>query len=166
MIDYGKGLSYTLCMVKNETSNGGEKMKYTIHTKAINGGPFNCLPARPFEIDADSILANDVVLPWDTHCHNMRLWVIGNEYGVMGCVWGSNEQDALDTLIDDGLGADILIDEKDADEETTRLGNASKPCNTDYLWMQEASFDLARDCRVLCAFAEARGACIKNLDKI
>ena len=42
------------------------------------------------------------------------------------------------------------------------LGNAGEPCDLTNVWIQLA--DLT-DCRLLCAFAEARGAGEKNLEK-
>lgn len=130
-------------------------MTYTIHLKQTLPFATNV----PFvELDDERILCNDVVLPGENHCYNMRLWVLGNEYGPMGAVWASNEQDALDELIDADLGNGILIDEADADEDTERAGNAGEPIDTDYLWMAEVSWDVARDYKLLFKLAEARGA--------
>ncbi len=83
----------------------------------------------------------------------------------MGAVWADCEQDAFDELVDADLAGGILIDEADADEETARLGNAGEPCNMDYAWIQVVHLDTARDCKLLCRFAEARGANQTTLDK-
>lgn len=139
-------------------------MKTTLHLSPVNGGPFNCLPARSVELEDERILCNDVSLPWERHPHNMRLWVIGNEFGALGAVWASNEQDAFDELVDADLGDGLLIDEADADEECARLGNAGEPANLDNAWIQLVRLDPAQDCRLLCRFAEARGANQYTLD--
>lgn len=146
-------------------------MKITLNMAPVNGGPFNCLPARAVELEAERVLCNDVVLPWERHPYNMRLWVIGNEFGALGAVWASNEQDALDELIDRDLGAALLIDEKDyaampedEREDVSHLGNAGEPCDLTNVWIQVVSFDKARDCELLCKFAEARGATQDTLD--
>lgn len=136
-------------------------MKLTLHTKRnriTHGGPVELEPKR--------VLCNDVMLPGDFNPHSVRLWVIGNEYGAIGAVWAGNEQDALDQLVDSGLGNGLLIDEKDADEDSARLGNASEPANLDNAWMAEVEFIPARDWPLLCAFAEARGAANDTLDDV
>lgn len=140
--------------------------KITLHTAPVNGGAFNCQPAREIELEPERVLCNDVRLPGESHPYNLRLWVIGNEFGALGAVWAACEQDALDELIDSGLGDGLLIEEEDADDETARLGNAGEPANLDNAWMQTVAFDPARDWKVLCKFAEARGACAKTLDDI
>lgn len=147
-------------------------MKTKLTLAAVNGGAFNCMPAREIELENESILTNDVVLPWENHPHGMRLWVIGNEYGAVCAVWANHEQDALDEMVDSDLGQAFLIDEKDYEvmsqdeqDECARLGNAGEPCNLDYAWIQPV--DLAKlPPETLCRFAEARGACVDNLDKI
>ncbi len=141
------------------------KNTVTIHTKSVNGGPFNCQPARTLEIEIGRVLCNDIVLPWESHAHNMRAWVIGNEFGACGVVWASHEQDAFDELCDAGLSGGLAIEEKDSDEETARLGNAGEPHDLTYAWIQEIAFDETRDVRLLCQFAEARGAGQTTLEK-
>jgi hypothetical protein len=128
-------------------------------------------PAREVELEAERILCNDVHLPHDrgSNYHNVRLWVLGNQFGAMGAVWASCEQDAIDELIDKDLAGGILIDEKDIDEEdedVSRGGNAGEPYDSQYLWMNEVEFNPERDWKVLCMFAEARGAAHDNLDQL
>jgi hypothetical protein len=138
----------------------------TLHTAPINGGAFNCAPAGEFQLEPERILCNDVRLPGESHPYNLQLWVIGHEFGPIGAVWATCEQDALDTLVDEGLGEALLIEEADADEDSDHLGNAGEPANLDYAWMRTVVFDPARDWELLCKFAEARGACAKTLDDI
>ncbi len=86
----------------------------------------------------------------------------------MGAVWADCEQDAFDELVDADLGGGLLVADADADEdedeECVRLGNAGEPANLDYAWIQLVHFDTARDCELLCRFAEARGANQDTLD--
>lgn len=138
-------------------------MKTTLHTRPRNGGPFNCFPAMTHEIESERVLANDVIFPGEFNPHDVRLWVIGNEFGALGAVWAS-ECDAFDVLCDEGLSAGLMIDEPDDDEEFVRLGNAGEPHDLSNAWIAEVSFDLARDWQTLCRFAEARGGCYSTLD--
>jgi hypothetical protein len=140
--------------------------KITLHTAPINGGPFDCAPAGQFELEPERILCNDVRLPGESHPYGLRLWVIGNEYGALGAVWADCEQDALDILVDEGLGDGLLIEEADADEDSARLGNAGEPANLDNAWLRTVVFEPARDWQLLCKFAEARGAAATTLDDI
>lgn len=138
--------------------------KIMLHLSPVNGGPFNCRPAMSIELEPERVLCNDVTLPWDFNPHNTRLWVIGHEFGAVCAVWANCEQDALDEMVDSDLGQSFLIEESDADDESARLGNAGEPANLDNAWVQIVSFDPARDCRLLCQFAEARGNGAKTLD--
>jgi hypothetical protein len=136
----------------------------------VNGGPFNCLPSREVEVACERVLCNDVVFPWEAHPHGMRLWAVGNEFGIVGAVWAGCEQDALDELVDAGLGDSFLVPEddqasasEDEQEEWAHLGNAGEPCDLTYAWIQPV--DLSRcGAPVLCAFAEARSSASDTLD--
>lgn len=143
-------------------------MKVTLHLAPYDGGPFNCLPARTVELDTDHVICNDVVLPDEFNPHGVRLWVIGNEFGAIGAVWANCLQDALDELVDSGLGGGLLCDEPtspEEEEDITRLGNFGEPADLTYVWAQEVQFDPARDWKLLCSFAEARGEGADNLDR-
>ena len=138
----------------------------------LNGGPFNCLAAREVELKEEEVLCNHVILPWEFNPHKVTLYVIGHEFGAVGAVWASHEQEALDELIDSGLGESFLVSEEDQSnatederEDWTHLGNAGEPCDLTNAWIQEVRLDPAQDFRLLCAFAEARGACQDNLWK-
>jgi hypothetical protein len=143
-------------------------MKTKLTLNAVNGGPFNCLPSREIELENDRILCNDVHLP---HCrinyHNVRLWVIGNEFGALCAVWASNEQDALDEACDAGLLAGLACEEpeNEDDDEVTRLGNAGEPHDLTYAWLQTVRLDGAQDWELIARFAEARGGCADTLDR-
>ena len=123
------------------------------------------------ELEPERILCNDVHLPFGTRAfnpHNVRLWVVGNEYGAMGAVWAGCEQDALDELVDAGLGDALLITAEDEArmeqaerEELAHLGNAGESADLTNCWM--ATVDLAGDVPLMLLFAEARGA---NVDAL
>lgn len=124
-----------------------------------------------FELDADRILSNDVVLPWESNVHGVKLWVIWSEYGPACAVWADCEQDALDAMVDADLGKAFLLDDdyvsKLTDEERdglAQLGNAGEYADLTYCGLAPVVFDEARDCRLLCAFAEARGTGADTLD--
>lgn len=118
------------------------------------------------ELDPDRIRCNDIVFPWERHPYKMGLWVIGNEFGALGAVWADCEQDAFDELVDAGLGDGLLIEETDATEDCTRLGNAGEPANLDHAWLARVEWDNARDFSTLMKFAEARGANHDNLGQL
>lgn len=122
------------------------------------------------ELDDENILCNDIVLPGERHPRNMRLWVIGNEYGALCAVWASCDQDALDAACDAGQLDSFLVSEEDqksaseAEREAwAHLGGAGEPADLTYAWMAEAALDIARDYKLLFALAEARGAGQTNL---
>jgi hypothetical protein len=131
-------------------------MKYILHYKSNSLTRVDQVELAPgkCELEGERILCNDIHLPGSINYHNSGLWVIGNEYGPLGAAWG-NEQDALDALVDGDLAAGILIDEKDADEDSPRLGNAGEPACLDNAWMGEVEFKPERDLALLLAFARA-----------
>lgn len=137
-----------------------------LHTLPVNGGAFNCQPAREIELDGERVLANNPIFPGEFNPHNVRLWVIGNEFGALGAVWADCEQDAFDTLVDEGLGDGLLVDEKDADEECARLGNAGEPANLDNVWICQVRLLWGDDAKVIAGFAEARGIGADSLGDI
>lgn len=140
-------------------------MKFKLSLLPVNGGAFNCRPAFEVELPDEQILCNDVTLPWEFNPHKTRLFVIGHEFGALAAVWADCEQEAFDALVDEGYGDCFLIDESEADEYCARLGNAGEPANLDYAWVQVVRLDETKDCRLLCAFAEARGNQQTTLDK-
>jgi hypothetical protein len=147
------------------------RMKTKLTVLSVNRGPFFNLPSREVELTDDCILCNDVTMPWEFNPHTVELWVIGNEFGAIGAVWASCEQDALDALVDENLGESLLIDKEDQEqadeaerEEWAHLGNAGEPANLDNVWMQRVRLDPKQDCELLCKFAYANGAQQKSLD--
>jgi hypothetical protein len=152
----------------------GKALTLEIHIKmskihlilsAKNGGPFNCLPCREVALEPERVLCNDVVFPWESHPRRPSLYVIGNEFGALGAVWADHESEAFDTLVDENLGAGLLIPEDDADEESDRLGNAGEPANLDHAWVQKVRFDPSLDVVLIVRFAEARAKTLSNLSQ-
>jgi hypothetical protein len=139
-------------------------MKYALHLK--QSGPFaGNVPI--VELEDDCIALNNIVFAWETNPHGVRLWVIGNEYGALGAVWADCEQDALDELVDQNLGAGLAIEEKDADDETALLGNAGEPHDLTYAWIAEVDLTDTQKCFGLyMKLAEARGAGYDFLSKL
>jgi hypothetical protein len=146
-------------------------MKTKLTVLSVNRGPFFNLPSREVELTDDRILANDVRLPFGSNFHDVGLWVIGNEFGAIGAVWASCEQDALDTLVDENLGESLLVDKADVEkadeaehEEWAHLGNACEPADLTNVWIQRVRLDPKLDCELLCKFAYADGAGLPSLD--
>lgn len=128
-------------------------MKYTLTIK--QSLPFSQNP-RFAELEGENILLNDVNLPEHIersyNPHNVKLWVIGNEYGALCGAWGSSEQDALDAAVDAGLLDCLMAEEQDYDnEDLTPLGNASELFDLNSVWVGEVEFDAARDIKLIVA---------------
>lgn len=125
-------------------------MKYTLTLKQSPQAPSSV------ELEGDSILLNDVNLPEHIehtfNPYNVKLWVIGNEYGALCAAWGSSEQDALDAAVDAGLLDSLMDEEQDYNNEAlTPLGNAGELFDLDYVWMGKVEFDAARDIKLIVA---------------
>ena len=136
-------------------------MKHTLILR--QSGPFASSP-RFAELEDSDILCNNVILPGEFNPRNVRLWVIGNEFGAICALWADCEQDALDELVDQGKGGSFLVSLEDPEaasederEEWTGLGNASEPCDLSGAWLAPVEFEPARDWKFLCRLAEARG---------
>ena len=110
-----------------------------------------------YDIDDKDILLNNVVLPQEFNPHNVRLWIIGHEFGAICAIWASCEQDAFDEMLNAGY-KQFLVENPEEDQDYSCLGNAGEPCNLDYAWIEQVDFDFVRDYRALIALAEARGA--------
>jgi len=143
--------------------------KHTLHVSESKGGLFN-RPAQAFELEVEKILANHVIFANEFNPHNVRLWIVGNEYGAMFALWAGNEQDALDTACDENLMESFLVDDtvelatyEEEGVDLTPLGNAGELHNLESLWMREVELSPARDCPLMLAFAEARGGCYETL---
>jgi len=122
------------------------------------------------ELDVDRIRCDDIILPGEFNPHNKRLWVTMSRYGALGATWADNMGEALDELVDHDLAGNLLVDEKHLSEmdeaeqeELARLGNAGEPCDLTDVDVQPVVFKPERDWKLLCKFAEARGAGVSNL---
>ena len=118
-------------------------------------------------IDEEYTLTNDVTFPHEYNPHNVRLWVIGNEYGAICAAWADCEQDAIDEATDADLMAAFLVDEEDIDDadEYSYIGNVGEPADLSNLWMEAVDLSI-QDIKFIIVFAEARGAGADNLYKI
>lgn len=105
--------------------------------------------------DSTYYFADDVVNPaeyiptGEFNPHNMRPWLIGNEYGVLAIVYAHHEQDAMDEMADSGKldghraeESELTQNEygEDVDDCGTvmsRLGNAGEPFDLTNIWMRE-----------------------------
>ena len=126
-------------------------MKYTLTLK--QSGSF-CQNPRFAELDGEAILLNDVNLPEHIehtfNPYNVKLWVIGNEYGALCAAWAGCEQDALDAAVDANMLDCLMAEEQDHDnEDLTPLGNAGELFDLDYVWMGKVEFDAARDIKLI-----------------
>jgi len=122
------------------------------------------------ELSIDNIYANDVILPRsiDSDCGmnpgNIRLWVIGHEFGAICAVWGSSEQDALDTAVDlNTLDCFMAEDQNYEDESLTALGNAGELFDLSYAWIGEVQFEALRDIQLIVALVRASEAGLGTL---
>lgn len=150
--------------------------KLPLHLAPVNGGPFNCLPARPVELPPERIRidcadATPCIHPEDYG--NASLYVVGNEFGPMGAVWCRHEGDAIDALVDADLAGGILYDDEtfasmsdEEREDVHHAGNAGEPVDLTYAWIQRVELDGARDWRLIAALAEARGANVSHLGEL
>lgn len=134
-------------------------MKYTLTLK--QNLPFAQNP-RFCELEANRIALNNVILPPSIdpdssyNPHNVRLWVIGHEFGAICAVWANHEQDAFDNAVDANMLDCLQIeDSADIDDETRYLGNASEPFDLSHAWISEVEFDAARDIKLIVAIARA-----------
>lgn len=123
--------------------------------------------AGVFDLPGEHILVNDVpVLPGERNPYNMRLWVIGHEYGPIVALWATNEQDALDDMLDQGYQHFLVAPEDvDANGDYAYLGNASEPCNLDYAWIHPVPLEKERDFKLCIDFTEARVCGSDNLEQ-
>lgn len=123
-------------------------------------------------LDGADILTNDVQFPFSYNPHNVKLYIIGNEFGAIVALWASNEQDALDEMVDNNY-EQFLISPVDFDamredekEDCSFLGNASEPCNLDYAWIDEVVIDPADmdGLRLMLSLALAWSRCAATLE--
>ena len=117
----------------------------------------------------DCILTNDVIFPHEYNPHNVRPWVIFNEFGAICLVWACCEQDGLDEALDAGKLDCFLVEPEDVDSALladgfySHLGNAGEICDLTYCSME--TIDLSgQDIKLIIAFAEARGGGHDNIE--
>lgn len=138
-------------------------MKYTLTLK--QSGSFAQNP-RFAEIEGENIICNDVQLPAHIdhenrfNPHNVRLWVIGHEFGAICAIFAPHEQEALDNAVDaDKLDCLMCEDQTQSNEngEFSHLGNAGELFDLSHAWLAEVEFEAARDIALIVALARAAG---------
>jgi hypothetical protein len=98
--------------------------------------------------DDDIIESDECIYKDDYNPHNVRPWLAHDHGFVYGIVFASCEQDALDTLADEGRLDAWQVDlktqwqefgdtEEEAEERMTYLGNASEPFDIETLSLEE-----------------------------
>ena len=99
--------------------------------------------------------------------NNIRLWVIGHEFGAICAVFARCEQYAFDQACDLNQIDCLLSDTQDYDdEELTSLGNASELFDLSCAWIAEVEFEAARDIQLIVAIVKARAECLDNLGEL
>jgi hypothetical protein len=92
--------------------------------------------------------AEDYIPAGEYNPHNVRPWLIGNEYGILAIAYAEHEQDAMDVAADNdtlrGLALDDdYIQELHADGEDIAaeaimyLGNAGEPFSALAAWIKK-----------------------------
>jgi hypothetical protein len=135
-------------------------------------------PSHDFiEVEPSRVLCNDVILPGEYNPHKVRLWIASAAFSnwptFLGAVWAGNEQDALDTLIDEGLGDALLVEDEavlamsDGERESLAyLGNAGEACDLTNVGLIPVKFSAARDKGLLAMFKKARENGLASLGEL
>lgn len=146
-------------------------MKFTLTLKQQNF-PFSQAP-RFAELEADNILLDNAQLPAEIDAsdrynpQNIRLWVIGHEFGAICAVFAGCEQYALDQAVDLNMIDCLMADTQDYDDESlTSLGNASELFDLSHAWIAEVEFEAKRDIQLIVAIVKARAECLDNLGEL
>lgn len=134
-------------------------MKYAIFLD--QSGAFSQNP-RIVEIEGEKIITNDVMLPSTIDAssrynpHNVRMFVIGHEFGAICAVFAGSDQDAFDSAVDANMLDCLKAENQDYDDEAlTALGNASELFDLSNAWIGSVEFDPARDILLITALVRA-----------
>ena len=134
-------------------------MKYTLTLKQL--GSF-CQNPRIVELEGEKIITNDVMLSSTIDAssrynpHNVRMFVIGHEFGAICAIFASSEQDALDSAVDADMLDCLKAENQDYDDESlASLGNASELFDLSNAWIGSVEFDPARDILLITALVRA-----------
>lgn len=109
-----------------------------------------------YELGDNATLSSDRVIVCRSYTgwREGTIFVIGNEYGALCAVLGTNIQDALDTAADEDMLAGLALDDEEAarreDEDDgegiMRLGNAGEPFDSIPVWVRRVEWaDLDRE---------------------
>lgn len=95
------------------------------------------------EIDDNMVVdVQDFIPAGEYNPHNVRPFVLGDEFGVFAIVFASHEQEAIDKAIDSGKMDGMKVSDEDLENasedelgEYICGGNASEYFYQDYLWI-------------------------------
>ena len=141
---------------------------YTIHTKGNR-----LIHGQTVMLEAKDIICNDVNLPKEFdevsnfNPYNIRLWVIGNEYGAVCGIFASHEQNALDNACNANAMESFRAESEDSardDEGYVSLGNAGEAYDLDNCWIAEVDLQAERDIMFIVKLARASEGGHDNLD--
>ena len=134
-------------------------MKYTIHLKQVS--PFAQNPGS-VELEGDKINCDNAMLPASIDIasrynpHDVKMYVIGHEFGAICSVFASHEQEALDNACDAGLIDCLMSEDQDYDDESlTPLGNASELFDLSHAWIAKVEFKPERDIQLIVSIIRA-----------
>ena len=123
--------------------------------------PFGNTP-RNVELPGRKILTNRVMLPRHIDVantcnpHNVRLWVIGCEFGALCAVWARHEQEAFDEACDAGMLDCLMSEEQNyGDDSLTALGSAGELFDLEYTWIAPVEWQAKRDIKLILAIVRA-----------
>ena len=102
---------------------------------------------KEFEADGIQLLAYNGYEAGQYNPHNVRAWVIVNEYGPLGLVIGANESEAIDEAADIGILDSLLMSPEDHleyesngwDDSYMLAGNAGEPFWSENLHLFEVA---------------------------
>lgn len=122
------------------------------------------------EIPPHLILCNNVTFPWENP-NKVVLHIISNKNGVLGAVWAETVNEALKILVDEGLGNALLLPKDKAPYDAPKLGFFEDPADLSDVVIDVAAFCVGasitpEQVKLLCLFAEARGAAIESLSDL
>lgn len=132
-------------------------MKYTLTLK--NGYPF-C--PDTVELENEFIAVDNMILPAyidkpnSFNPHNIKMQVIGHQFGPICAVWASCAQDALDQAVDLNMLDCALSEDQDYDNENlTPLGNASELFDLSDFWVADVELNPMRDIQLIVGLVRA-----------
>jgi hypothetical protein len=113
---------------------------------------------QAYEIDANRILANDVILPGEYNPH-IYPWLVISLYGPCGIAWARDIGDAIDEIVDAGLGKAFELQDtsnQTDEDECAFCGNDSRPCDLTNVRAFELALTIPENAHLIPLFKVAR----------